>query len=469
MVVGDTIGCRLSTVKEIHDNIWGTIRITEKELDILSHPLLQRLRRISQLGLVNMVYPSSGHSRLAHSLGVLALANRVGRHLCEIGDITKNEFIILRISALVHDVGHYPLSHSTEEFYKEVAGKKAKHETFGSHIIRNSSLSDYIDLALKDTGWDCDDVADIIQGRKPESMEKPAIWQLINSQFDLDRMDYLIRDCTAVGLDYGRIDFSRILSKIVVDPEQFNIGVDIKASTAIENYILARYYLWDIVYLHKAVMGFEILQGYICKKMNDIGEFPSYDEILEMIDNETYSEFDDNYFWKTLYDLMKKNEDIRILGEMLRDRQPLKLAYEAPAPQDPLLIDPLDALSKARPYAEDDDIVKELPSKCKIPPEWFFPRRVEISIHEFLPLVEEELYDPAYEAPREKAMETRAKTIRLFNIGEKGEKTFAGYLVNNPQSVIFSLTKFKKQRFRFYTHDDYVTNLRDFLKSKIEK
>ncbi len=466
----NSINCRLNTVKEIHDNIWGTIRITETELEVLDHPLLQRLRRISQLGLVNLVYPSSGDSRLAHSLGVLALANRVGRHLCEIGDLTRNEFIILRISALVHDVGHYPLSHSTEEFYIENGGKEAKHEEFGAYLIRNTSLGDKIDSVLKDTGWNRDDVADIIQGRKPDTMEKPAIWQLINSQFDLDKMDYLIRDCTAVGLDYGRIDFSRILSKIVVDPEQFNIGVDIRASTAIENYILARYYLYDVVYLHKAVMGFEILQIEACKSMNnaDADMFPCFDEIKKMVEKETYCEFDDNYFWKTLYDGMQKDKEVRVFGEMLRDRRPLKLAYEAPAHQDPLLSKPLEALSKARPYAEDPDIVKEVPSKCGIPSEWFFPKRVDISIHEFLPLVEEELYDPAYDAPREKAKEIRAKTIRLFSIGKRGEKTFAGFLASNPQSVIFPLSQFKKQRFRFYTHDDYKDKLQKFLKLRIE-
>jgi HD superfamily phosphohydrolase len=464
----NSTNCRLNTVKEIHDNIWGTIRITETELDVLDHPLLQRLRRISQLGLVNMVYPSSGHSRLAHSLGVLALANQVGRHLCEIGDLTRDEFIILRLAALVHDVGHYPLSHSTEDFYIENDGKEAKHETFGAYLIRSTSLGDKIDSVLKDTGWNRDDVADIIQGRKPNTMEKPAIWQLINSQFDLDKMDYLMRDCTAVGLDYGRIDFSRILSKIVVDPEQFNIGIDIRASTAIENYILARYYLYDVVYLHKAVMGFEILQIEICKSMNNVGIFPCFDEIKEMVEKETYCEFDDNYFWKTLYDGIQKDEKIRVLGEMLRDRQPLKLAYEAPGPQDPLLSKPQEELSKARPYAEDSDIVEGVPSKCGIPPEWYFPKRVDIAIHEFLPLVEPELYDPAYDTPREKAKEIRAKTIRLFNIGKSGEKKFAGFLASNPQSVMFPLSTIKKQRFRFYTHDDHKEKLQEFLKLKIK-
>ncbi|TFG31314.1 hypothetical protein EU527_12785 [Candidatus Thorarchaeota archaeon] len=71
-----------------------------------------------------------------------------------------------------------------------------------------------------------------------------------------------------------------------------------------------------------------------------------------MVDKGTYYEFDDNYFWKTLYDSIKKNDDIRILGEMLRDRRPLKLTYEAPAPHDPLLSDSQEALSKARPYSE---------------------------------------------------------------------------------------------------------------------
>jgi HD superfamily phosphohydrolase len=467
-MASDSTNCRLNTVKEIHDNIWGTIRITETELDVLDHPLLQRLRRISQLGLVNMVYPSSGHSRLAHSLGVLALADRVGRHLCEIGDLTRNEFIILRISALVHDVGHYPLSHSTEEFYKEDSGTKAKHETFGTHLIRNTSLGDKIDLVLKETEWNRDDVADIIQGRKPDTMEKPAIWQLINSQFDLDKMDYLMRDCTAVGLDYGRIDFSRILSKIVIDPEQFNIGVDIRASTAIENYILARYYLWDVVYLHKAVMGFEILQVEACKCMNEAGLFPTFDGVLEMVEDETYCEFDDNYFWKALYEGIQNDKKVRVLGEMLRDRHPLRLAYEAPAPQDPLLSKPQEALSKARAYAEDTEFAKEVLSKAGFPDEWFFPKRVDVSIHEFLPLVEPELYDPAYEALRKKAKDARAKTIRLFAIDKSGKKTFAGYLANNPQSVISLLSRFKKQRFRFYTHDDHKEKLREFLKSRIE-
>lgn len=144
------------------------------------------------------------------------------------------------------------------------------------------------------------------------------------------------------------------------------------------------------------------------------------------------------------------------------------LAYEAPAPQDPLLSNPQKALSKASPYAEDTDIVKEVPSKAGFPDKWYFPKRVEISIHEFLPLVEPELYDPAYKAPRKATIDARAKTIRLFSIDKSGEKTFAGYLANNPQSVLFPLSQFKKQRFRFYTLDDYEEKLKGFLKSRIE-
>ncbi len=461
-------------VKEIHDNVWGSIRLTQPEVDILNHPLLQRLRRISQLGLVSMVYPAAGHSRLAHSLGVLALASRVSQHLLEIGDLTREESVLLRVSALVHDVGHYPLSHSTEEFYTRLEkGRKnseAKHEAVGKRIICETELKELVEKAL-DGRWKAKDVGEIIQGRQPEDVEKPAIWQLINSQFDLDRMDYLFRDSIAVGLDYGRIDFTRIISNLVIDQDTHNLGVNVKASAAVENYVLARYYLWDVVYLHKTVMGFEILQEEACKCLHDNNLFPSFEQVLKMIDDESFLQFDDAFFWSKLYEGMKQDGRIEIIGRMLRDRVPLSLAYEVPTSRDILRSSQTshinDALGKAVPYAEDEEMIGRMCGAASIPREWCFPRRVDIGIHEFLPVIEGEFYDEEFRAQQDRARESIAKTIRLFRV-RGAKKEFVGYLAMNPLSIVSRLHDFKKTRFRFYTTREYRQNLADYLSSKFE-
>lgn len=456
--------------KEIHDSVWGTVRIRQDEIQVLDHPLIQRLRRISQLGLVNMVYPGAGHSRLSHSIGVLALASRVGKRLRVMKEIEEGEEQLLRLAAIVHDVGHYPLSHSTEEVYKTKDIDGPNHLNLGVQIIRNTSLGDKLDSILGQYGMDRNDVADTIKGKTTESVDKPAIWQLINSNFDLDRMDYLMRDGASVGLDYGRIDFDRILSNIVIDSERKSLGIDVKAQTAVENYVLARYYLWDTVYLHKAVMGFELVQQEACRSLLQLDDsMPKGEEIADMIDDETkFCEFDDNYFWMALFRGMKVDTRINQLGEMLRDRHPLRLAYEAPPPSDPVLIPPNDAISNANPYLENTDLIETMLDKINLPPEWYFPIKNTLAIHEFLPLLEDEPYDPKYAEMKEEAIETRAKTIRMFHIDKEGEKSFAGYLAMHPSSVVSILSKFSKIRIRFYTTEKYEDVLCNYLKDNIE-
>lgn len=456
------------TAKEIHDSIWGTISLTEKEIAILDHPIMQRLRRISQLGLVNMVYPSAGQTRLSHSLGVFALATRVCRRLYEIKDFSIGECQILRVAALTHDVGHYPLSHSTEEAYSNDDEDIANHESMGARIICKTSLADVINDAVGEHGASCQDIAEIIQGRATKSVEKPAVWQLINSQFDLDRMDYLMRDGSAVGLDYGRIDFSRILTKIVVDPTTKNLGVDIKARAAVENYILARYYLWDTVYQHKAVQGFEIIQSEATRILIKEGLLPNFNELIEM-NEEEYCEFDDNCFWRMLFGGMQKNEKLSIIGKMLRDREPLKLAYEAPPLQDPILFNLSELRSKATPYIDDEEYIANVLKDLDIPQEWYYPKKVALSIQKFLPHIEDEPYDPEYSKRKEEAKANRAKTIRLFKIDKDNNKKYAGFLANHPHSVISNLQGFEKASIRFYTRSLYETKLRQYFEKKFEK
>ncbi len=450
--------------KEIHDNIWGTVKLTDDEVRILDHPLMQRLRRISQLGLVNMVYPSAGHSRLAHSLGVMALAQRVGRSLLKKEDITLEEEKLLRIAALVHDVGHYPLSHSTEEFYTGESGsistRERQHEERGAFLIMKSSLGDQIDKALKGTGYSRHDAAEIVRGNQTGKY-KDAIWQLINSTFDLDRMDYLMRDGMAVGLDYGRIDFSRILSKIVVDNESGNLGLDVKATTAIENYVLARYYLWDVVYYHKGVMGFEIIQIECCKALSKLGIFPTFQKIKEMEEQE-FCQFDDSFFWSNLYNGMRKNEHVADLGKMLINRIPLKMILEVP-PQFSSDVNQENVIrGQARTYFNDEEVRTMLLEKTGTPKNWYFSKELTLPVYKFIPII-----DGDFEETQEKIRRGLAKTIRLFKITSDGKREFAGYLATNPSSIISKLLEFSKTRYRFYTHPKYANALQKYLQAKI--
>src|SRR5436309_12249137 len=114
--------------KQIFDNVHGFIGLTEEELKIVTHPLFQRLRRVHQLGMASYVFPGAEHTRFAHSLGAMFVANEMSQALAEKGYLKENDVIKLRLAALLHDIGHYPLSHTSEEVMVDLYGKDAKHE-----------------------------------------------------------------------------------------------------------------------------------------------------------------------------------------------------------------------------------------------------------------------------------------------------------------------------------------------------
>lgn len=228
--------------KIINDPVYGFITITNPLiLKIVNHPWIQRLRRIKQMGIAHFVYPGAVHTRFHHSLGAMHLMTTALNNLREKGvNITDAEYEGAQIAILLHDVGHGPFSHALE--YAIV--KQVSHEHISSLIMQalNEEFNGAITMAIA-----------IFNNQ----YEKTFLHQLVSSQLDMDRMDYLNRDSFYSGVSEGIIGYDRILQMLnVVDN---NIVVEEKGIHSAEKFIIARRMMYWQVYLHKTVLGVEKL------------------------------------------------------------------------------------------------------------------------------------------------------------------------------------------------------------------
>jgi HD superfamily phosphohydrolase len=252
--------------------VHGFVEFSEWERDIINHPVFQRLRRIRQLAFSEHLYPGSVHTRFEHSLGVMEVATRLydaisRRHedllRSSLGWKPENSRpkTLVRLAALLHDVGHAPLSHSGEELMPN----GLSHEDYSAELIRHE-MKDVIDDhrenrgVLRITG---DEIAAFYAGRTPkdaraELTPELLFWrELVHGQLDADRMDYLLRDSYHCGVAYGTFDLDRIVDTltVVVDPDPESggaprIGFKDGGMHAAEGLILARYFMFTQVYFH---------------------------------------------------------------------------------------------------------------------------------------------------------------------------------------------------------------------------
>ena len=211
--------------KFIRDSIHGDLPISSFELEILDYPQIQRLRRIKQLGFIYLIYPGANHSRFEHSIGTMYLGGRLAEHL----NLDEDQQEIVRIAALLHDVGHGPFSHVSEGVLD------VPHEKLTAHIIKNTSIKDK--LSEK---FNVKDIIDIINGDGP-------LGPIVSGELDVDRMDYLRRDSHFTGVAYGVIDIERIISNLKL--EKFLV-LDIKGIQAAESTLVSRYFMYPSVYQH---------------------------------------------------------------------------------------------------------------------------------------------------------------------------------------------------------------------------
>lgn len=237
--------------KIFSDPIHGFISVPKGIiLKLIDHPYVQRLRRIRQLGLGYLVFPAAEHSRFSHAIGALELGQRVLKNLQEKDTtISDPEINGTLIAILLHDIGHGPLSHTLEHSLI----KDFNHEMMSLKIMEK--LNQEFDGALTTA-------IEIFTDQYP----KKFLHQLISSQLDIDRLDYLKRDSFFTGVSEGSVGINRILKTMRVI--NGNVVIEKKGIYAIENYILSRRLMYMQVYLHKTVLSADSLLKKIFKRVS---------------------------------------------------------------------------------------------------------------------------------------------------------------------------------------------------------
>ncbi|MGK4144802.1 HD domain-containing protein [Weissella paramesenteroides] len=248
--------------KVFRDPVLNTIRVKDQViLELIGTSEFQRLRRIKQLGVASAVFHGAEHSRFSHSLGVYEIARQCAEHLerfypsREPGDglWDVSERLVLLCAALLHDVGHGPYSHTFEHIFN------TDHEAYTQAIILSPSTEIHQVLVKVSPDFP-EKVASVIAKTYPN----PQVVQLISSQIDADRMDYLLRDAYYSGATYGQFDLSRIIH--VMRPYAGGIAFDEKGSYAIEDYVVSRYQMYVQVYFHPVSRSFEVLLQHLLER-----------------------------------------------------------------------------------------------------------------------------------------------------------------------------------------------------------
>ncbi|MGE5684917.1 MAG: HD domain-containing protein [Nitrososphaerota archaeon] len=296
-------------VGEIADPIHKFIRFTDLERKIIDSSVFQRLRRIKQLAGAHLVYPAAQHSRFEHSLGTMHVAGIAGEHLFSIGAIDKDSIQELRAASLLHDIGHGPFSHLFEEALK-VTGNK-NHETIGEEIICKTELSDI----LSGFGYSPKTISEISFGNSKVKFKN----EIISGSLSSDLMDYLPRDGFFTGVEYGKVDYNRIINSFRVTDNQ-NLALDISSFYSFESMIISRFEMFRAVYFHKTVRSAEVMLFHSILLSSEELNLPSLslDYYLKLTD--------DSILW-----MMSSSQNNKIAKEMISnyfERKLLKCVYE---------------------------------------------------------------------------------------------------------------------------------------------
>ncbi len=512
----------LKFVKNIFDNVHGFIPLTQVECDIVNHDLFQRLRNIKQLGLLDYVFPGAIHNRFNHSLGVMHIADKMvttlqeKEHLIESSDTRQ----VIRLAALLHDIGHYPLSHIIEVPIRKDAKARfqqlpppegrlevkalgeeseskdsgqiatlierssshtlnyhlhqsinesldyAHHERMASIIINKSGV---MDILLDSGEIDQERIGDICQiiAGSHSGLETA----IIHSELDADRFDYLLRDSKQTGVIYGLFDLDQIIrhldylepTTLDLDEGTSGLCVGYKGQKAVEDYLLARYFLYSTVIYQKTSIGFHHMASMVYEGLLERGFVPSYFDLIEIFDTGRigrYMNFDDSFFWNTLKAVTSDPEKIDGEGEYqhsstldkldeyryssdfiiecskrLLARHPLKLVIEEQA-----IVQKGSSTSCSSEHLHHKAVIETICRDADIPKEWYIISNVKQDITELSPLVPLDDID-SY-------MRLRSDSIKI-----KKSDSSTKFLIRDPASIVQFLADKQLNIFAVYTKD----------------
>ena len=252
---------RTDEEKVLRDPVHGYIHVSLQVVwDVINSAWFQRLRRIRQLGGAYVVYHCAEHSRFEHSLGVYEIVRRMVTEVRDIAEaLNEREKVTVMLAALLHDIGHGPYSHALEGV------TDTSHEEFTCRIIEEDTEITFI-LENCSTGLS-KEVADVIRHKSAN----PLLTQLISSQLDADRFDYLLRDAYFTGTTYGEYDLERIL-RIMRVTDHNQLVVKESGVYAVENYIMARYHMYWQVYYHPVARSYECILHMLFTRLKDMGK-----------------------------------------------------------------------------------------------------------------------------------------------------------------------------------------------------
>ena len=320
----------------IRDPIHGLIELSEREVALINTKVFQRLRRIRQLAMAFLVYPGALHTRFDHSLGVMHIVGRICSRLKELesNDVNDRDVKLMRFAALIHDVGHGPFSHVSEDLLEKHARhqigigetREKIHEQITVDIIQTDPE---IKSILKDDERDF--VVKLIKEKDMRDWRR----NVISSELDADKMDYLLRDSYFAGVKYGQYDLEQIIEscRINKDRNATSLVISNQGIYALEQLLLARYHMTQQVYWHKVslISNQMIIRGItlaIEEGNTQMTELYQYDEN----DKENFIQRYLNYHDEKVIDLLKKcpQNKAREIFERLYHRKLFKMVAELP-------------------------------------------------------------------------------------------------------------------------------------------
>lgn len=347
---------KIEFVDRVLDPVHGFIDLTQVEKEIIELPIFKRLQSLKQLSLTNWVFPGAEHTRYMHSLGVMHIADLMAINIKTIDSkplYNDGQRQLLRLAGLLHDIGHYPLSHVTEYVYnsklieenqtliehnkniknkideiieqdavvpdymKHRYSKPMHHETMGTEVIKHD---DDIQRIIKKycPFVNLDDINDIIVGCVDRNPKISAMVQLIHSEVDADGIDYVMRDATFSGTSYGGFELGLLLRNLVV--AEYGgvdiVGVKPKGISVVDQYLVSKYFAYTQVIFNKHVAIYDTMAEMFTKALIKLSKscYPDGKTLKAYVFNhnkyDEYLKFTDRTFWTQLDTLTKKDLDL---------------------------------------------------------------------------------------------------------------------------------------------------------------